>query len=50
MPEQNAVNPAVLQGLYEHYLSQSIRLTEENVQLRVRIAELEQAGDESADE
>ncbi|WP_156914062.1 hypothetical protein [Brevibacterium album] len=40
MPDQNT-DVQVVTNLYSHYLQESIRLTEENVRLRVRIAELE---------
>lgn len=33
----------VLQALYQHYLQQTVNLVEENTQLRLRVAELEQS-------
>lgn len=47
MSEQS-VDPKVLTALYSEYLNRSIQLVEENARLRVRVAELEVAGDEGA--
>lgn len=47
MPDQNAPDPQVLSALYAEYLNRSIQQAEEIARLRVRIAELEAAGEDA---
>lgn len=49
MPE-NTPDPRVLQGLYQRYLQEAVNLAEENVRLQVRIAELEAAQADAAED
>ena len=41
--QQDGAGSRVLQALYQHYLQQTVNLVEENTQLRLRVAELEQS-------
>ena len=41
--QQDGADSRVLQALYQHYLQQTVSLVEENTQLRLRVAELEQS-------
>lgn len=51
--EQNADQTQLLSSLYQEYLTRTIQLTEENLSLRLKVAELEAAvtaGNETASE
>lgn len=51
--EQNADQTQLLSSLYQEYLTRTIQLTEENLQLRLKVSQLEaeaDTGNETASE
>lgn len=50
MPDNNTPDPRVLQGLYQRWLQEAVNLAEENTRLQVRVAELEAAQADAAED
>ncbi|MGO2860617.1 MAG: hypothetical protein ACTIC1_05635 [Brevibacterium sp.] len=48
--EQNIDQTQLLQSLYQEYLTRTIQLTQENLKLQLKVAELKAAGNENASE